>query len=377
MTGATNTNRNLWIVTGAASIPFAVLAFNDMELLKSPHIYYLFALAVLFNGGLVPFVLFKDEPNWLKKTLALGVNMVIAVLWIEFTGGIQSVFYPSFFLLPIFAATLYCGLFDAILTAIFASVLTLFFRYNQTGLNEINKVVFGDPAVLVNIVFFLLIAVIVGYIIRILREQQANTMRITSELETAYHQLSSSHEQLQSYTDIIEKMNKEMEQLAITDELTMLYNYRYFQIVLDKELKNNKTGSVSLLMLDIDHFKQFNEAYGHMTGNKMLSEIACIIKGNVRETDTAFRYGGEEFAIIFPGLEPQQVTETAEKIRRIIVNTIIKTAAGKQVTVTVSEGISNYPGDSRNKSELISHADLALAEAKQQGRNQVKIFMAG
>jgi len=374
MTGDSSTNRNLWIITGIASVPFAILAFNDLSLLKTPHIYYLFAVAVVFNGLLVPFILFKEEPNWLKKTLALGINMIIAVLWIEFTGGIKSIFYPSFFLLPIFAATIYCGMLDALLTAFFGSALTLFFRYNQLGSV---KESLGDAAVLVNIIFFFLIAAIVGYIVRVLREQQASTMRITSELETAYHQLSSSHEQLQSYTEIIEKMNKEMEQLAITDELTMLYNYRYFQIALDKELKKNKAGSVSLLMLDVDHFKQFNELHGHLTGNKLLSEIGRIIRENVRDADTVFRYGGEEFAVIFPELEPQQVIESAEKIRRIIENTTIKTAAGKQVTVTVSEGISHYPGDSRNKSELISHADLALAEAKQGGRNQVRIFANG
>ena len=374
MTRDSSTNRNLWITTGIASVPFAILAFNDLSLLKTPHIYYLFAAAVIFNGFLVPFVLFKDEPNWLKKTVALGINMIIAVLWIEFTGGIKSIFYPSFFLLPIFAATIYCGMIDALLTAFFGSALTLFFRYNQFGSA---KEALGDAAILVNIIFFFLIAAIVGYIVRVLREQRASTLRITSELETAYHQLSSSHEQLQSYTEIIEKMNKEMEQLAITDELTMLYNYRYFQIALDKELKKNKAGSVSLLMLDVDHFKQFNESNGHLTGNKLLSEIARIVRENVRDTDAVFRYGGEEFAVIFPGMEPQQVMESAEKIRRIIENTTTKTAAGKQVTVTVSEGISHYPGDSRNKSELISHADLALAEAKQGGRNQVRIFADG
>ncbi|WP_418791032.1 GGDEF domain-containing protein [Phosphitispora sp. TUW77] len=371
MVGDSGTNRNLWIITGIASVPFAILAINDMSLVKTPHIFYLFAVAVIFNGFLVPFILFKEEPNWLKKTLALGINMVIAVFWIEFTGGIKSIFYPNLFLLPIFAATIYCGMLDALLTAFFGSALTLFFRYNQFGSI---KQVFSDTAVLVNIIFFFLIAAIVGYIVRVLREQQVSTNKITSELETAYHQLTSSHEQLQGYTDIIEKMNKEMEQLAITDELTMLYNNRYFQIALDKELKQDKNGNISLLMIDVDHFKQFNESYGHLTGNQLLSEMARIIRENVRDTDLVFRYGGEEFAVIFPQLKPQQVIDYAEKIRKIIQNTTIKTATGKHVSVTVSQGISYYPGDSRNKSELISHADLALAKAKQEGRNQVRIY---
>lgn len=365
------TNRKLWVITGLACVPFAILAFVDPSKVKFPNIYFLFALAILFNGFLVPFVLFKDEPDWIRKTVALGVNMVFAVLWIDYTGGINSIFYPYFFLLPIFAATLYCGFLDALLAAFFGSALTLLFRYNEVGFN---RQLFSDASVLVNIIFFFLIATIVGYIIRVLKEQQASTMKITSELETAYHQLTMSHDQLQSYTEIIEKMNKEMEQLAITDELTMLYNYRYFQIALDKELKKNKLSSVSLMMFDIDHFKQFNEAYGHMTGNKLLSEISRIIKENVRDVDVVVRYGGEEFAVILPNLQSAEVVEIGEKIRRIVENTPVKTVAGKQVSVNISVGIANYPADSRNKSELISHADLALYEAKEAGRNQARIY---
>jgi len=154
----------------------------------------------------------------------------------------------------------------------------------------------------------------------------------------------------------------------------MLYNYRYFQIALDKELKKNKAGNISLMMLDIDRFKQFNEAYGHITGNKLLSEIARIIKENVRDTDTVVRYGGEEFAVVCPGLQPGEVVDIGEKIRRIVENTTIKTSAGKQVAVNLSVGIAGYPVDSRNKSELISHADLALEEAKRSGRNMVRVF---
>lgn len=371
MSGGNSINRNLWIITGLASVPFAVLAFIEPAKVSFPHIYYLFGLAIFFNGLVVPFVLFNDEPGWFRKTLALGVNLLFAFLWIEYTGRAESIFYPNFFLLPIFAAALYCGFPDAIVTAFFGSALTLYFRYTEVGLSPW---IFNDRPVMVNLVFFFLIAIMLGYLIRVLREQQAATMKITDELETAYHQMAVSHEQLQSYIDIIEKMNKEMEQLAITDELTMLYNYRYFQMALDKELKRNKEGVLSLMMLDIDHFKQFNDVYGHITGNKLLAEIARIIRENVRDVDIVARYGGEEFAVIFPGLLPQDVLEIAERIRVTVENTPVRTACGKLVAVNISEGIAGYPHDARNKSELISHADLALFEAKQSGRNQVRIY---
>lgn len=371
MSGDSGTKRNLWIITGLASAPFAVLAFLDPVKVMFPHVYYLFGLAIVFNGLVVPFILFRDEPNWLQKTVALGGNIGFASFWIIYTGGIRSIFYPNFFLLPIFAAALYCGFLDAVLTAFFSSVICLDYLYLSKGYAG---AVFTDSSLLVNIVFFFLVATIVGYIIKLLREQQMATAKITHELETAYYQLSSSHEQLQSYTGIIEKMNKEIEQLAVTDELTMLYNYRYFQIILDRELKRNKTEFLSLMMVDIDHFKQFNDAYGHITGNRLLAEIAREIKAMVADKGVVFRYGGEEFAIVFPGLRSGEVAEIAENIRRTVKETPVKTAGGKPVTVSVSAGIAAYPVDSKNKSELISHADLALYDAKQSGRNRVCVY---
>jgi diguanylate cyclase (GGDEF)-like protein len=371
MTGDSNTNKNLWIVTGFASVPFAILAIIDVTNITVPHIYFLLALASIFNGILVPFVLFKGEPGRWKKNVALAVNMVFCVFWIEYTGGIKSIFYPVFFLLPILTATVYGEFLDAILTAVFASGLSFLFLFREVGLT---KEIISDSSLLVNIVFFFLVSSIIGYIIKVLREQQVNLKNITSELETAYNKMAASNFQLDSYTEVIEKMNEEMEQLAVMDELTMLYNYRYFQVILDKELKKNKAGTVSLMMLDIDHFRNFNEAYGHIMGNKLLTEIARIIKDNIRDSDTAVRYGGEEFAVIFPGMQAQEVVQTAEKIKRIVENTAVEVSSGKHVNVTISAGISNYLIDARNKSELISHADLALFDAKEAGRNQIRIY---
>jgi len=165
-----------------------------------------------------------------------------------------------------------------------------------------------------------------------------------------------------------------MEQLAITDELTGLYNYRYFQIVIDKELKKNKLSVVSLIMLDIDRFKMFNDRYGHITGNRMLGEIARVLKENVRGVDTVVRYGGEEFAVVCPGMDSAEVAQLCDRIRKSIQITPLKMENGEAVSITVSIGIASYPRDAQNKSELISHADLALYDAKQQGRNKVCVY---
>jgi len=364
-------DRNLWIITGATAFPFVILAFADTAKLIQPHLYILMAFSGLFNGLFVPFFLMLGQANWFRKTLAIGINVLIAGLWIEFTGSTESIFYPTFFFLPIVAATMYGGFVDALLAALVSTVITLGFRFQQVGLGP---QLLQATDLLVNIVLFFLVASVLGYLIKVQREQHERNQRMTEELEMAYHQLSSSHEQLQSYTGIIEKMNKEMEQLAITDELTMLYNYRYFQITLDKEIKRNRYSYLSLIMLDIDHFKQYNDKHGHTMGNRILTEIARIMKENVRDVDTVVRYGGEEFAVVLPSTDTDEAFHVAERIRRVVEGFVFNTPDGVPSSATVSMGIACFPKEAKNKSELISHADLALYKAKQSGRNKVCVY---
>lgn len=365
-------DRNLWVIIGVTACPFILLAFLDQSKLVVPQIYVLMAVAGLFNGLFVPFYLMKGQTNWLTKTISLGLNLVISALWMRYTGGIESIFYPVFFMMPIVAATMFGGFIDAIVCAFVATVVTLLFRYQAAGADLAQ--LFGDHRMLVTIVLFYMVACVVGYLFKIQREQFIRNQRMNEELEIAYNQLSASHDQLQSYTGIIEKMNKEMEQLAITDELTMLYNYRYFQITLDKELKRNRYSYLSLIMMDLDHFKQYNDRYGHTMGNRILFEIAKIIKENVRDVDTVVRYGGEEFAVILPSTETEEAYHMAERIRSIVSDFVYNSPEGIPSSVTLSSGIACFPKDSRNKSELISHADLALFKAKQSGRNKVLVY---
>jgi diguanylate cyclase (GGDEF)-like protein len=265
------------------------------------------------------------------------------------------------------AATMYGGFIDSLLTACFASVLSLLAKVSEIGFS---LAVLKDTAVLVQIVLFFLVASILGYLLKLHREQSRRSQRMTEELEIAYNQLTASHDQLQSYTGIIEKMNREMEQLAITDELTGLFNYRYFQITLDKELKRNRFSYLTLIMLDVDNFKSYNDRYGHVAGDRMLAELAKIMKQSVREVDTVVRYGGEEFSIILPSTEVEDAFQVAQKILHLVEGFVMLTPEGKQSSVTISAGISCFPADSKGKSELISHADLALFKAKEGGRNK-------
>lgn len=170
-------------------------------------------------------------------------------------------------------------------------------------------------------------------------------------------------------------LHEELERLSITDRLTELYNHGYFQKRLAEELDRAKRYDhvLSLIMLDIDHFKDFNDAFGHPKGNIVLRRLASILKGNIRNTDIAARYGGEEFVIILPETNGEEAKALAERVRRIIEKTSFKgNKEHPAVTKTVSLGIASYPKDAVTQEKLINKADQAMYQAKKEGRNRVR-----
>jgi diguanylate cyclase (GGDEF)-like protein len=165
---------------------------------------------------------------------------------------------------------------------------------------------------------------------------------------------------------ILEKLKK----LAITDGLTKLYNSRYFYKQLDLEIDrlNRYNHSLSLLLIDIDHFKKYNDAYGHLEGDKVLIQMGQIIKSCLRRMDTAHRYGGEEFTIILPETSSDEATFVAERIRKAIEDHRFSPAPGKEIQITVSVGVTEYQSDERI-SAFVQRADKALYLSKDSGRN--------
>jgi diguanylate cyclase (GGDEF)-like protein len=155
---------------------------------------------------------------------------------------------------------------------------------------------------------------------------------------------------------------------ANTDGLTVLYNHRHFHERLEQEIaRGSRFGSrFSLIMLDIDLFKAYNDIYGHLAGDKILRSIGSIIKSSIRNLDMAFRYGGEEFAIILPEAWFDDAYKAAERIRQ----TIEAKLSGKAMPMTVSLGVASWPADGVMAEEIISCADMALYRAKQTGRNR-------
>ncbi|MFH1678147.1 MAG: diguanylate cyclase [Candidatus Omnitrophota bacterium] len=153
-------------------------------------------------------------------------------------------------------------------------------------------------------------------------------------------------------------------QLSLVDGLTGLYNHKHLYDVLQKELTDLKAHpqNLSLLMLDIDNFKKYNDTYGHQAGDTVLKDLAGLISRSIRTGDMAFRYGGEEFAIYFPGTQKQNIVIVAERILNL---------ARLHLPTTVSIGLASFPVDADNPEDLISKADKALYEAKRAGKDRL------
>lgn len=163
--------------------------------------------------------------------------------------------------------------------------------------------------------------------------------------------------------------------LAITDELTDLYNYRFLQQRLDEELgradRYNKR--LSLLMLDLDDFKRINDTYGHIVGDRVLAEVGQLLKSTVREVDIVARYGGEEFTIILPETDASGAFIVAEKIREAVaVHRFPDAEGGRSIHLTVSTGLSSYPVHASDKEALLRSADDAVYHAKETGKDRVR-----
>ncbi len=172
--------------------------------------------------------------------------------------------------------------------------------------------------------------------------------------------------------------NARLYQLAITDGLTKLAIHRYFKARLEQEMSRARRHqtTLSLIMLDIDHFKRLNDTYGHPEGDRVLVQIAKLMKECTRDTDLCARYGGEEFAIILPDTPRADAVAVAERFRKKVESTHIN-LEGDTVSVTVSVGVADMPLDRKlTPAEFIDFADQALYQSKDGGRNKTTIFEA-
>lgn len=161
--------------------------------------------------------------------------------------------------------------------------------------------------------------------------------------------------------------------LATTDGLTELFNHRYFQEQMTQNIETSKRygKNFSLIMIDIDFFKKFNDTYGHQSGDAVLRQVASILKKNVRSSDIVCRYGGEEMSIILTNTGYDEAIITAKKICNAVSENPLKIVNGNTVNVTISLGVSTYPQNGETTQDMIKFADDCLYAAKENGRNQV------
>ncbi len=173
------------------------------------------------------------------------------------------------------------------------------------------------------------------------------------------------------------KMLEQLQKLATTDGLTKLYNSRHFynQLTLEVDRSNRYNPPLSLLLLDIDHFKDYNDNFGHLEGDKVLVRLAQIIESCLRKLDTAYRYGGEEFTVILPETTGDEAETVAHRIKSAVEKEKFRPRAGEDVSVTVSIGVTQY-FPTEDITAFVKRADTAMYASKDEGRNKVSCLFA-
>jgi diguanylate cyclase (GGDEF)-like protein len=201
-----------------------------------------------------------------------------------------------------------------------------------------------------------------------------------NELADIHEVFNEIHSDLEDKTGKLDEVTKQLVELniklkamATRDSLTSLYNRRYFDLRMIEESSRAERDKqeLSLMMIDFDNFKHFNDSYGHQTGDKLLQEVAAIIKTSLRRSDMVFRYGGDEFAALVPGCNINKAEQIAKKFVTEISETQFKSSDEESLDgVTVSCGVANYKG---NLEEFMAAADNCLFAAKDAGRDCVVI----
>jgi diguanylate cyclase (GGDEF)-like protein/PAS domain S-box-containing protein len=187
--------------------------------------------------------------------------------------------------------------------------------------------------------------------------------------------LQKAHRELKARFQQIKQLQEQLLEQLIRDPLTGLFNRRYLQETLDREFAraSREKKPVSLIMMDIDHFKRINDSYGHRAGDKVLAELGQLLANNIRTEDIPCRYGGEEFVIVMPGAPLDIASERAEQIRLNVHNMCVS-YRNQPIQITMSLGVAAYPIHGNNSDAVLIRADRALYHAKQNGRNRVVVY---
>ncbi|MBI5710001.1 MAG: sensor domain-containing diguanylate cyclase [Candidatus Eisenbacteria bacterium] len=170
------------------------------------------------------------------------------------------------------------------------------------------------------------------------------------------------------------RLAESVEKLAVTDELTQVYNYRFIKTALKRELKRAQRfgQELSLVMLDVDNLKAYNDRNGHLRGSFLLKEMAALLASQLRSFDLVAKYGGDEFTLILPQTSREGALTVAERMRETVEGHAFPLVGRGEITISL--GVASYPSDAADSNGLIRAADRALYAAKQHGRNRVTLF---
>jgi diguanylate cyclase (GGDEF)-like protein/PAS domain S-box-containing protein len=201
--------------------------------------------------------------------------------------------------------------------------------------------------------------------------------RDMSERKATQLRLHEINEQLRFRLDEIEQLQEALQEQAVRDALTGCFNRRYFDETLERELSRARREGypLALLMLDLDHFKQINDTYGHQAGDEALKMLVETLKPDIRQEDVFCRYGGEEFVVLMPRMPLAIAADRAERWRQMIADICFK-FGNFDLRFTASIGVASYPDHGKVPDELTQFADLALYIAKHEGRNRVVVYEA-
>lgn len=279
----------------------------------------------------------SNEPNLIQKIETI-IFILIFTLAIIISGANTSE-YKILFLFIITTTTIQSGMRYGIIVSIVSSIIILVMDLLWMPMNIVNPYFEND---LVLSAIFMLTAWPLGFYVRIERDHINNLKSLVNE-----------------------------------DGLTGVYNHRYFHEALSEEMNKakEKNSKISMIFIDIDYFKQYNDLYGHQEGDKVLRKIGHILKETTRDSDIVARYGGEEFSIILPNTDEDKATHIAENIRSNVESTYFDGQENQpNGNLTVSIGISIFPDKAHSDIELVKSADDALYRAKFFNKNRVESY---
>ncbi|HKJ40049.1 MAG TPA: diguanylate cyclase [Anaerolineales bacterium] len=207
------------------------------------------------------------------------------------------------------------------------------------------------------------------------RELEHRVNERTKELQDAQEQLSLNNDELKKQLKEITDLEQKVREMAIRDALTGLHNRHHLAEWLEPaiSLADRKEYSIAFLLMDMDHFKDINDTYGHKAGDDALQAAAQTMTNEIRRSDIACRYGGEEFMVVMPDTSHLDALQRAEQFRKNIQNLKIN-HKGRNIQLTVSTGIAIYPAHGKDIDEILTAADTALYQAKREGRNKIVMY---